>query len=190
MRHIYVAYIYMPRIYIHETVLKIDLKLLTNFVKSMVEVKNDKAVPEAWSLDMAVQAEAPVPVLQSPSLAVKVTPISLDTPSGNCLTSHSYSYYYTSMELPFVAHTVTLPSMAQPWRLGRIDQGLKRRWQSCHVLPWHGKTYVFAVLRTDSTDPSSSSPSLRSVAYIVSWCCRLTVWTMGQNKLVEYRTNL
>ena len=71
---------------------------------------------------------------------------------------------------------------------GKRRTELKRRWQSYHVLTWHGKTHTFSELGTESTDPSSScSPSWWSMA--VSWCCRLTV-LMEQNKLRECRGNL
>lgn len=151
----------------------------------MVEVKNDKAVPEAWSLDMAVQTEAPVPVLQSPSLAVKVTPISLDTPSGNCLTSHSYSYYYTAMELPFVAHTVTLPSMAQPWRLGRIYSRQPAHRPRNSIPPLNNELFCLFSSRGKAPFLLISLNHKDPVDAAYTWLRKATYMTLPKDFLVE-----
>lgn len=66
-----------------------------NFLQSMVEGKGDKAVPKGQGLGMAVKAEVPVQLLQSPSLQ-REKANSLDTLTGNSLRSHYYSYCQSS----------------------------------------------------------------------------------------------
>lgn len=53
----------------------------------------------AWQWQRRPQCEC------CPSLAMEETPISLDTLSGNSLTSHSHSSYYSTMEWPCCTHS-------------------------------------------------------------------------------------
>lgn len=89
-----------------------------NFLQSMVEGKGDKAIPEGQGLGMAVKAEVPVQLLQSPSLQREKAK-SLDTLTGNSLRSHYYSYYQSSEKSLSGPRRATSAGVAQPWRLSR-----------------------------------------------------------------------